>query len=148
MHNTMQVVLRQWSGRMCAHLLLRELQNYNLLLNNQQQENVGSHEKKTSHIQGQRRSPNKMQSHLESNPIPTRDSWRAQTNKQTKKPQKSLCAAGPRDPTETESDLPLSVSVSPAEAQVSSSHAGTGAVGAAELGGTARAISPLRGGSH
>ena len=28
---------------MCAHLLLRELQNCNLLLNNHQQENVGSH---------------------------------------------------------------------------------------------------------
>ena len=145
----MQLVLRQWSRRMCAHLLLQELQNYNLLLNNQQQENVGSNVKKTSHIQGQRRSPYKMQSHLESNPIPTRDSWRAQKNKQTNKnPPKSLCAPGPRDPTETESDLPVSVSVSPAEAQVSSSHAGTGAVGAADLGGTARAISPLRGDRH
>ena len=29
---------------------------------------------------------------------------------------KTLCAPGPRDPTETEPDLPLSVSVSPVEA--------------------------------
>ena len=29
---------------------------------------------------------------------------------------KTLCAPGPKDPTETELDLPLSVSVSPAEA--------------------------------
>ena len=33
---------------------------------------------------------------------------------------KTLCAPGPRNPTETEPDLPLSVSVSPAEIQVSS----------------------------
>ena len=30
---------------MCAHLLLQELQNYNSLLNNHQQENVESHQK-------------------------------------------------------------------------------------------------------
>ena len=39
--------------------------------------------KKIPHFQGQRRSPNKMvggmKSHLESNPIPTRDTQRAQT---------------------------------------------------------------------
>ena len=33
---------------------------------------------------------------------------------------KNLCTPGPRDPTETESDLPLSVWVPPAEAQASS----------------------------
>ena len=33
---------------------------------------------------------------------------------------KTLCIAGPRDPTATEPDQPLSVWVSPAEAQVSS----------------------------
>ena len=32
--------------RMCAHLLLRELQNYNFLLNNHWQKNVGSQQKK------------------------------------------------------------------------------------------------------
>ena len=40
--------------------------------------------KKIPHVQGQRRSPNKMvggaKSHLESNPIPTRDAQMAQTN--------------------------------------------------------------------
>ena len=74
---------RWWSRRMCAHLLMLELQNYNSLLNYHWQENVGSHQKKILHIQGQRRSPNKMvqgvKSHLESNPIPTRDTWRTQT---------------------------------------------------------------------
>ena len=41
-----------------------------------------------------------VKSHLESNPIPSRDARRAQT---------TLCTPGPRDPTETEPDLPLSV---------------------------------------
>ena len=72
-----------WSRRMCAHLLLIELQNYNLLLNNHQQENVESHQKSIPHVQGQRRSHSKMvggaKLHLESNPIPARDFWRAQT---------------------------------------------------------------------
>ena len=57
--------------------------NCNLLLNNRQQENVGSHQKKILHIQRQRRSPNKTvgraKSCLESDSIPTRDAWRAQT---------------------------------------------------------------------
>ena len=68
---------------MCAHLLLIELQNYNLLLNNHQQENVESHQKSIPHVQGQRKSHSKIvggaKLHLESNPIPTRDAWRAQT---------------------------------------------------------------------
>ena len=71
------------SRRVCTHLLLQELQNYNLLPNNRRQENVGSHQKKITHIQGQRRSPRKMvggvQSCFESNPIPARDTLRAQT---------------------------------------------------------------------
>ena len=74
----------RWQSRtMCNHFLLQELQNYNLLLNNCRQENVGSHQKKTTHIQGQRRSPSKMvggaKSCLESNSIPARDTLRAQT---------------------------------------------------------------------
>ena len=74
-----------WQGsRMCTHFLLQELQNYNLLLNSCLQENVGSHQKKISHFQGQRRSPSKMvgwaNSHLESNPFLARDAQRAQTN--------------------------------------------------------------------
>ena len=39
--------------------------------------------KRILHVQGQRRSPNKtvggVKSHLESNPIPARNAWRAQT---------------------------------------------------------------------
>ena len=47
------------------------------------QEKVGSYQKKILHVQGQRRSPNKTvggeKSHLDSNPITSRDAWRAQT---------------------------------------------------------------------
>ena len=53
--------------------------------------------KKIPHIQGQRKSPSKVvggaKSHLESNPIPTRDAQRAQKKK-------SLCTPESRDPTE------------------------------------------------
>ena len=38
--------IRWWGRRMCIHLLLRELQNYNSLLNNCRLENVGSHHKR------------------------------------------------------------------------------------------------------
>ena len=69
--------------RTCAHLLLQELQNHSSLVNNHQQENVGSHRKKIPHVQGQRRSPSKMVGDvklcLESNPIPTIDARRART---------------------------------------------------------------------
>ena len=105
---------RWWSRRMCAYLLLLELQNYNSLLNNHWQENVESHQKKIPHIQGPRKSPRKtvqgVKSHLESNPIPTRDTQRTQT-----KP-----CAQQETPTETELDLTLSVWVSHAEVWVSS----------------------------
>ena len=50
----------RWSRRTCTHLLLWELQNYNSLLNNHWQENVGSNQKKIPHVQGQRRSPSNM----------------------------------------------------------------------------------------
>ena len=69
--------------RTCTHPLLRELQNYNLLLNNHQQEDGGSHQKKTPPVQGQRRSPSKtvggVKLCLESKPIPARDAQRTQT---------------------------------------------------------------------
>ena len=79
---------RWQSRRMCAHLL-QELQNFNLLLNNHRQENVGSHQKryplqkkKIPHIQRQR-SPSKMvggvKSSLQSYPMPPRDARRVQT---------------------------------------------------------------------
>ena len=51
---------------MCTHLLLKELQNYNLLQNYHQQENVESHQKKKKkkkkvpHVLGQRRNPSIM----------------------------------------------------------------------------------------
>ena len=74
---------RWQSKRICTPLLLWEIQNYNSPLNHQQ-ENVGSHQKKTTHIQGQRRSPSntvgRAKSPLESNPIHTRDAQRAQKN--------------------------------------------------------------------
>ena len=76
--------LPRWqSRRMCAYLFLQELQSCNLLLNNHLQENVGSHQEEIPHFEGQRRSPNKKvggaKLHLESNPVSTRDAWRAQT---------------------------------------------------------------------
>ena len=65
----------------------------------------GPTEKNISHIQGKRRSPNKMvggvKLTLESNPIPTRDAQRAQT--------KPCVHQDPGTPQETEPDLPLSV---------------------------------------
>ena len=56
---------------------------------------------KIPNVQGQRRRPSRLvervKSHLESNPIPTRD--RAHT----------VCAPGPREPTDTETELCLCV---------------------------------------
>ena len=99
-YSSLEFTTRRRGRRMCAHLLLWEIQSYNSLLNNHQQENVGSHQKKKPHIQRQRRSPSKTlrgaKSHLESNHITARDTQRL---KQT------LCALGPRDPTETEPEL-------------------------------------------
>ena len=73
---------RWWSRRTCTHLL-QELQNYSSLLNNHQQENAGSHQKKISQIRGQRshsKTVGGAKSHLESNPIPARDAQRVQKN--------------------------------------------------------------------
>ena len=84
---------RSW--RTHAHLLLKEVQNYNSLLNNHQQESVGSHShtQKIPHVQGQKRSSSKMvggaKLHVESNPIHTRGSSEGSN--------KILCAPGPRD---------------------------------------------------
>ena len=83
------------------------LQNYNSLLNNRQKENVGSHQKKITHVQGQRRTPVRWQE--------VRNCIQNQTPylpemlgglKQT------LSAPGPRDSTETEPELCLTVSCS------------------------------------
>ena len=79
------------------------------------------------HIQEQRRSPSKMvgrtKSCLKSNLMPARDAQRGQTN---------LCAPGPRDPTETETELGLSVSCGSTGQQWTA--AGAGALGATDLG--------------
>ena len=56
--------------------------------------------------------------HLGSNPIPAKDTHRAQTN---------LCVPGPRDPTETGTELCLSISCGGTGWQWSA--AGTGALG-------------------
>ena len=61
--------------------------------------------------------------HLESNPTPTRNAQRAQTN---------LCARGPRDPTETETELCLSAFCGGMGQQWTA--AGAGALGTAALG--------------
>ena len=50
----------RWQSRkMCTHLLLRELQNYNSLLNNHGQENIGSHQKRYSTSKGKGEAPAK-----------------------------------------------------------------------------------------
>ena len=112
---------RWWSRRMCAHLLLRELQNCNSLLNNHQQENVGSHQKKTKN--------KKTNPHPRAKENPQQDGRRGKITFRIKPhthqrcsegSNKTLCTPGPRDPTESEPDLPLSVWVSPVEAWVSS----------------------------
>ena len=41
----------------CAHLLLQEFQNYKSLLDNHQQDNAGSQQKKLPYVQRQRRTP-------------------------------------------------------------------------------------------
>ena len=78
------------------------------------------------HAQWQRRNPSKMVGganlHLESNPTPARD---AQRLKHT------LCTPGPRDPTETETDLCFSISCGGISQQRTAS--GTGALAEAEL---------------
>ena len=77
------LAMLEMSRRTWSHLLLWKSPNYNLLLNNHWQENVGSHQEKIPHAQWQRRNSSKMvggaKLHLESNPITTRDTWRAQT---------------------------------------------------------------------
>ena len=60
---------------------------------------------------------------LDSNPIPVRDTQRTQTN---------LCTPGPRDPTETYTELCLSVSCGGTGQQWTA--AGAGALGAVDLG--------------
>ena len=85
-----------------------------------------SHCGEIPHIQGQRRSPRKMEggvnSHLESNTIPI---------KMLRGLKRILCARGPRDPTETETELCLSISSGDTGEQWTATV--TGALGAADL---------------
>ena len=75
-----KVSFRDGGGEGCVLIFFSK--NMKIAANNHQQENVGSHPKEIPHIQGQRRSHRKMvggaKLHLESNPIATRDAWRAQ----------------------------------------------------------------------
>ena len=103
---------RWWSRRTCAHLLW-ELPNYYSLLNNHQQ-NVGSHQKKIPHIQGQKEKP---QQDGRRGEITSRIKYHTH-QRHSEGSNKVLCAPG--DPTETEPDLPLSVWVSPVAEWVSS----------------------------
>ena len=80
--------------------LLRELQNYNSLLNDHQEKNVGSHQNKISHVQGQR-SPSKMVGVVNQTPDPP---------EMLRGLRQTLCTPGSRHPTETEPELCLSVS--------------------------------------
>ena len=108
----------RWQRKACA-CLRQDLQNYDSLMNNRRLENV-SHQKKISHIQGQRRSPSKtvggVKSHLESNPLPTRDAQRVQTKLVHTRTQEK----GAETPQVTDPDLPMSVLESLAEAWIDS----------------------------
>ena len=115
------MIKSRWcSRRTCAYLLLWEFQNYNSLLNNHWQENVGSHQNKIPHVQGQRRKPQQ-------------DSRRGKIAFRIKSHSHQRCSEGSNktsctagDPTETESNLPLSVLVSPVEAWISFRGRGSG----------------------
>ena len=64
------------------HLLQQEFQNYNSVLDNHQQENVGSYQKETSLTRAKgkpQKDGRRGDRCLDSNPIPTRDVWGAQT---------------------------------------------------------------------
>ena len=81
-----------------------EFEKLQLIIEHHQQENAGSHQKMVPYVQGQRRSPARqggVKSSLESNLIPARDTWRAQT--------KPCVHQDPGNPEETEPDVSLSV---------------------------------------
>ena len=104
---------RWWSRRTCAHILLWELQNYNLLLNNRQQENVGSHQENYPTSKGKGEAPtDSTGGEIMFRIKPHTLQWCLEGSN------KILCAPG--EPAETEPDLLLNVWVSPAEVCVSS----------------------------
>ena len=96
--------------------------------------------KKDTHIQGQRRSPNKVVGQaklcLESKPIPTRDAQRTQT--------KPCVLQDPGTLQETEPHLPLSECFLQSHRPVGAAM-GMRALAATDLGGTACGINPLGG---
>ena len=95
--------LRWQSRRTCTHLL-RELQNYNSLLNNHQQDNVGSHQKRYPHPRAKEKSQKDSRRGKISFRIKPHTCQRClEGSNQT------LCVLGPRDPTEIEPGLCLTL---------------------------------------
>ena len=81
-------------------------------------------------------------SHLESNPVPARDAQRAQTLRGL-----TLCAPGPRDPTEPETELCLSTSFGGTGQLWTATETGSGfsrhGYGISPLGGASRPYTGL-----
>ena len=107
------IITRWQNRRMYAHLLMWELQNYNLLLKSSIGECWIPPKKDTPHPRAKEK--------------PQQDGRRGKMSFRIKRhtlqrslegSNKTLCARG--DPTETEPDLPLNVWVSPVEVRVSS----------------------------
>ena len=96
---------RWWGRRMDTHLLLWELQNYNSLLNNHQQENVWSNQKKNSPLQRAKEKPQQ-----DGRRGKIMFSIKPHTCQRCLKgSNKTLCTPRPRDTTETDPDLCLSL---------------------------------------
>ena len=90
-----------WSRRMCIHLL-QELQNYNSLLTNHPQENVGSHQKHTQ--------PPRTKEKPQQDGRRGKIAFRIKPHSHQRRSEgsnKTFCIQG--DPTENKSDLLLSV---------------------------------------
>ena len=97
-------LLRWQSRRTCAHLL-GELQNYNSLLNNHRQENVGSHQKRYPMSKG--RGEAQVRQQEGQNCIQNQTPYPPEGLRGLKQ---TLYVPGPRYPTETEIELCLSIS--------------------------------------
>ena len=137
------------SRRGCTHLLLWEHQNHNQLLNKNQQEYVGSYQKKDTPCPRQRWRPNKtvgeVKSHLESNLRPTSDARRAQTKPYALQNPRKGSVTDTRDWAKPAFE---SLSVSCGDTGQQWPTAGTGALAASALGGAACGVSPVGGGHH
>ena len=129
------------------------VQNCNSLLNNHQQENIGSHHKKDTLHPKAKKKPQQDGRRgkiiFRIKPVHTRDTQRAQKNKNKNKKKQQLC--GHQDP-----ETPQRLSQSCLECWVSPYRSmsqqwpatGTGALTAADLGHTACGISLLGGDRH